>query len=55
MANLINQHWVEPGVVGAMNGLVWRNARFFITGRPIADVLTELVEVERLDRSKNTV
>lgn len=29
--------------VGPLNGLIWRNGRLLLTGRPIPDVLTELV------------
>jgi hypothetical protein len=39
-----NQYYrLNRDSVGPLNGLVWRNGRLLLTGRPIPDVLTELV------------
>lgn len=39
-----NQYYpVKRDLVNAMNVLIWRNGRLLLTGRPVPEVLTELV------------
>jgi hypothetical protein len=41
---LANQHYpVKLGSVGPLNLLIWRNGRLLLTGRPVPEVLSELV------------
>jgi hypothetical protein len=39
-----NQYYpLNRHLLGPVNGLIWRNGRFLLTGRTIPEVLTELV------------
>ena len=42
-----NQYYsLDHNSVGPLNGLIWRNGRLLLTGRPIPDVLAELVSAD---------
>jgi hypothetical protein len=39
-----NQYYpLNEDLIGSLNGLIWRHGRLLLTGRPISDVLAELV------------